>query len=60
MCSWGKFWTKRYKKEKKSKNPTAISEEPEAKTGSESRVLYMPFALNTTKGWANHLNHPSL
>ena len=26
---------------------------------SKSRVLRVPPALNTTKGWANHLNHPS-
>ena len=30
MCTWGKLWTTRYKK---TKNPTATSEEPGAKAG---------------------------
>ena len=56
MCSWGKFWTKRYK-EKKKNQPTAISEEPGAKilgVWPQSRVLH----ISTTKGWTNHLSHP--
>ena len=53
---------KNKKQQQQKKNPTAISEEPEAKlgAGSERRVQYMPFALTTTKGRPNHLNHPSL
>ena len=48
-CSWGQLWTTRYKK---TKNPTATSEEPGAKAGGQekSRVLLMPPAHNTTKG----------
>ena len=52
MCSWNKFWTKDIKRRK---NPTATFEEPRAKAG------YCPCPLHTTptKGWANHLSHPS-
>ena len=47
--------------DQKTKIPTAISEEPGAKTGcrEQNSVLGMPPALNTTKGWANRLSHPS-
>ena len=47
--------------DQKTKIPTAISEDPGAKTGcrEQNRVLGMPPALNTTEGWVNHLSHPS-
>ena len=47
MCSWNKFWTKRYKK---TENSEAISEELGAKelgVGSKNRVLSMPPAHNS-------------
>ena len=52
MCSWGKFWTTRYKK---TKNPTATSGDLGAKAG------YCACPLHSTppKGWVNHLSHPS-
>ena len=45
----GKFWTKRYKK---TKNPTALSEESGAKNGywEQKEGLHMPPPPNTTKG----------
>ena len=53
MCSWGKFWTKRYKKTKKT--PTATSEELGAKAG----YCACPLHPAPPKGWAKHLSHPS-
>ena len=51
MRSWGKFWT-RYKK---TKNPTAASEEPGAKAGYSA----CPLHSTPPKGWADHLRPPS-
>ena len=50
--SWGKLWTRRYKK---TKTPTAISEELGAKAG------YWACPLHSTppRGWADHLSHAS-
>ena len=49
MQSWGKLWT-RYKR---TKNPTAISEEPEAKQGT----VHAPLHTAPSKGQADHLSH---
>ena len=51
MHSWGKLWT-RYKK---TKNPTATSEEPGAKAGH----CACPLHSAPPKGWADHLSHTS-
>ena len=58
LCSWGKFWAKRYKKDQKNKPFT--SEELGAKIGcqEQNQVLSTPPAPYTTKGWANHWSHP--
>ena len=50
ISSWSKFCTKRYKK---TKNPTATSEEQKQGIGSKSRVLHMSPALNATRGMGN-------
>ena len=50
MCSWNKFWTKRYKK---TENSEAISEELGAKelgVGSKNRVLCMSPCTQYHKG----------
>ena len=52
MCSWGKLWTTRYKK---TKNPTATSEEPGAKAGYRA----CPLHSTPPKGRADSLSHPS-
>ena len=52
MCSWGKFWTK---DTKRPKIPNATFEEPGAKAGYCAHTLHTP----QSKGWANHLSHPS-
>ena len=51
MGSWDKLGTTRYKK---TKNPTATSEEPRAK------AKYCAWALHTAppRGWADHLTTP--
>ena len=58
-ASWGKLWTKRYKKTKqKPKKPThqtATSKDPGAKTVYSTCALHTP----PPKGWAIHLSHPS-
>ena len=41
-------------KDTKTKRPTSASEQPRTKRG----YYACPPALNTTKGWANHLSHP--
>ena len=48
-------------KDKKTLLPFLKSLEQKLGVGSKSRVLRMPppRALSTTKGWANHLSHPS-
>ena len=51
IYSWGKLWT-RYKK---TKNPTATSEELGAKAGYCTCPLYTA----PPKGWAKHLSHSS-
>ena len=57
LCSWGKFWTKRYKKT--PQNPSS-PEELGAKIvyQEQKQVLSTLPALNTTKGWTNHPSHP--
>ena len=52
MCSQGKLWTTRYKK---TKNPTATSEEPGAKAGH----CTCPLHKTPPEGWADHLSYPS-
>ena len=52
MCSWGKLWTKRYKR---PKNSTATSEEPGAKVG----YCACPLHLTPPEGWADDLSYPS-
>ena len=49
LHSWGKLWTKSYKK---TKNPMAISEEPGTKAGyiTHPRVHHTPCVPDTTKG----------
>ena len=59
MGCWGKLWTKRYKK---TKNPTATSEEPGAKNSVlRAKAAYYICSLHTAlpKGWARHISHPS-
>ena len=58
MHSWVKLWTTRYRK---TKHTTSASEELGEKQGVADKGggLCMLPALNTTKGWANHLSHPS-
>ena len=50
--SWGKLWTMY----KKTKNPTATSEELGAKTGS----CACPLHRAPPREWASHLSHPSI
>ena len=52
MLSWGKLWTKRYKK---TQNPAAPLEKPGEKAG------YHPGTLHTAapRGWADHISHVS-
>ena len=52
MCRWDKLWTTRYKK---TKNPTATSEEAGAKAG----YCACPLLSTPPKGWADHLSHRS-
>ena len=59
MHSWGKFWTKDIKRPKKPNCHFLMSHEQKQGVGSKSRVLCMPSAHSTTKGWTNHLSHPS-
>ena len=59
MCSQGKLWTTRYKKTKKTQLPLLRSQEQKQGVGGKSRVLRTPPALSTTKGWTDHLSHPS-
>ena len=55
MHRWGKFWITRYKKIKKTQNPTTTSEELGTKAECcECRLLSTP-----PKGWANHPSNPS-
>ena len=57
MCSWGKLWTKR---KKKTKNPTATSEELGAKTEyweQKQGIVHTP--VHTTKGVGKPLSHSS-
>ena len=49
MHSWGKLWTTRYKKTKKTQPALLKSWEQKQGVASKSRVLCMPPAL-TTKG----------
>ena len=58
MHSWVKLLTTRYRK---TKHTTSASEELGERQGVADKGggLCMLPALNTTKGWANHLSHPS-
>ena len=59
MSSWGKLWTTRYKK---TKNPTATSEEPGAKAGGRETAqgtAHYPLHSTPPKGRADHLSHAS-
>ena len=47
ICSWGKFWTTRYKETKK---PLLKNQEQKQHVGSKNRALSMPPAHSTTKG----------
>ena len=55
----GQILDKRYKKTKKAQLSLLKSWEQKLGGGSKTGVLRMPPELNTTKGWANHLSHPS-
>ena len=52
MSSWGKLWTRRYKK---TKNWTTTSQKPGTKPG----YCTCPLHITPPKGWANHLSCPS-
>ena len=59
MSSWGKLWTKRYKK---TKNPTATSEGPGAKTGCWEKnkgTVHAPCTQHHQSGGADHLSQAS-
>ena len=50
MCSWGKLWTKRYTKTKKTQLPLLKSPEQKQGVKSKRRVLRKPLAHSTTNG----------
>lgn len=57
MCSWNKFWTKRYKK---TENSVATEElgAKELGVGSKNRVLCVSPCTQYHTGQADHLSHP--
>ena len=60
MCSWGKFWTKKYKEKKPSQLPFLKSlEQKYWVCDPKAGYCICPSALSTTKGLPNHLSHPS-
>lgn len=56
MCisSWSKFWTKKYKK---TKNPTATSEEQKQGIGSKVGTAQAPHST-PPEGWGTNASHP--
>ena len=56
MCSWVKIWTKIYKRQ--TQLPFLKSREKNWVSGAKQGTAQAP-ALNATKGWAEHLTHPS-
>ena len=58
--SWlGQILDQKIPKDQKTQLPILKGLEQRQGVGSKSKVLSMPPALGTTKGWANYLRHPS-
>ena len=55
----GQILDQKIQKDQKTQLPLLKNREEKPGVGSKSRVLCMSPALNTTKGWAEHLSHPS-
>ena len=60
MCSWGKLWTRRYKKTKK--NPNCHFWRARSKDrvlGAKGGYCTCPLHSTPPNGWVDHLRHPS-
>ena len=59
LCSWGKFWTKRYKRPKQFNCHFWRAGNKNRVLGAKAGHCACPLQSTPRKGWADHLSHAS-